>query len=65
MTLGDWLSAVYFNFNRWTKSFDPFFYRPQFFYDRERALIALNLQRDDKPSLIEDLVKRWEWQRRK
>mmetsp|Transcript_7848 Transcript_7848/g.15072 ORF Transcript_7848/g.15072 Transcript_7848/m.15072 type:complete len:222 (+) Transcript_7848:5377-6042(+) len=60
VTLGDWLCAIYFNFNRWCRSFDPFFYRLQYFYDKERAMLALNLQRDDKPNLIVDLVKKWE-----
>jgi hypothetical protein len=61
VTLGDWVCALYFKLNQLTSSFDPFFYRPQYFYDRERQLLSLNLQRDDKPSLIKDIVRRWEW----
>lgn len=57
VTLGDWITALYYYFNTWTNSFDPFWYRPDFIEKAEVLYIALNLRRDDKPSAIVDLVK--------
>jgi hypothetical protein len=57
ITLGDWITAVYFKFNTATRSFDPFFYKPEFFYDKEREMMRLNLQTDDKPRTILRVLK--------
>mmetsp|Transcript_3106 Transcript_3106/g.4793 ORF Transcript_3106/g.4793 Transcript_3106/m.4793 type:complete len:229 (+) Transcript_3106:621-1307(+) len=57
VTLGDWLVAVYYYFNIWTKSFDPYFYKPSFLYKNEQDMIELNMQRDNKPEVIVDLLK--------
>ncbi|CAG9315833.1 unnamed protein product [Blepharisma stoltei] len=57
VTLGDWITAVYYYFNILTRSFDPFWYKPEFYYKKEREMIALNFQRDNKPDTIKDIVK--------
>lgn len=57
VTLGDWLCAVYYYFNVVTRSFDPFFYRPDFIYNLERLKISVNLERDEKPKVLGDILK--------
>ena len=52
VTLGDWIIAIYYYFNIWTKSFDPFFYKPYLMYEKEKKMIDLNLQTDNKPLII-------------
>ena len=52
ITLGDWIIAVYYSFNLWTQSFDPFFYKPEIFYSKEREMLWVNLQTDNKPKTI-------------
>ena len=56
VTLGDWVTAGYYYCNTLTRSFDPFWYRPEFFERSEMLHLALNLQRDNKPSTITDIV---------
>lgn len=48
VTLGDWLIGCYFVFNVKTKSFDPFFYKPEFMYWKDRENLFLNFQTSDK-----------------
>jgi hypothetical protein len=57
VTLGDWLIAVYYYFNIRTKSFDPFFYKPEFLYHKDREALELNLQTDNKPKTIERILR--------
>ena len=52
VTLGDWLIAIYFYFNIYTRSFDPFFYKPDFSYEKEGQMSYLNLQTDNKPRTV-------------
>ena len=52
VTLGDWVTAVYYKFNVYTHSFDPFFYKPEFLYEKDRDMLLLNLQTDNKPDTI-------------
>jgi hypothetical protein len=52
ITLGDWLIAIYYLFNVKTQSFDPFFYKPEIFYQLDRESLFLNFQTSDKPRTI-------------
>lgn len=52
VTLGDWITAVYYHFNVLTRSFDPFFYRPSYFGQLDKESLYLNFQTSNKPSTI-------------
>ena len=57
VTLGDWAIAVYYNFNLWTHSFDPFFYKPDWTYNKDFEQLELNLQTDNKNDTILRIIK--------
>lgn len=74
VTLGDWLIGCYFVINVKTKSFDPFFYKPELMYWKDRENLILNFQSSDKLStvlrvidwiierikLLEEFIKNWD-----
>lgn len=66
VTLGDYILGVYYTFNVLTRSFDPFFYKPEYFYRKDQEELFVNLQSPNKPETIlrimenlERQLKRW------